>query len=1285
LCNTPVLSTVTLDPLACVENAVSVAVANGMRDYSTYITSEENLFRASYISTCSAAKGNVNLYAPEQIYHYTLYYYDQADNLVRTVPPEGVAFLSNADIANVQTYRNAYAVADSLDTFSSYPVSQDSVAAFNNLSSTLSATGKTGNAIEMWTYNPNNTNDQVLATTPDQKYIFQTCISGNLLNVDIYKLTPTTPDTIKIASARHYHVDITSKLPLQPWLHTVMQDTSFMTGIPQIYVNGTNLPVVQDSVASGCGATVTAGTIPATMPKNWSTLKQLRFYTRYMTPQEIATNAANPYFLPSNQSSMTWYRFNVPPPGSATTIDDGNTTEFKYLPVYPAHRMATSYQYNATNQVNLQQSPDGGVNRYWYDLLSRLVVSQNDKQLPASNYSYTVFDAIGRITEVGQKNQNVINLGTPDYIDTTTNSSFLKAGTNTEITDTYYDLAAPTGNGIQSLTQNNLRKRVAATTYRDAASGAVTQATYYNYDIDGNVSNLYQQIDGLGTKEIDYEYDLVSGKVNLVAYQNGQPDQFYYNYVYDADNRVTEAWSSVNANITGYGFGSTLDPTVQRMDASYQYYLHGPLARVELGDVNAKVQGMDYAYTLQGWIKGVNNSDANPNTDIGGDGMALNPTVATDAMAYSLAYFSQDYQPIGPQGNPFIDVGRLVDANGAYNPSPYHSLYNGNITASATMVPALNVEQIFYNYQYDQLNRLTFRNSHQNNLPYNLNYTTELSEKFSYDGNGNISTLFRNSSYIEPSGSIQMDNQTFGYNLDASGNKINNQLNYVADTQPFWVSATDIDNQSPNNYTYDAIGNLIADQQTGINNINWTVYNKIKSIANNNGTNITYNYNTGNKRVSKTVNNVETWYVRDAQNNDLAVYNNSSGQIKWQEQDLYGSSRIGMWKPSVTLTVAGAAAAKWDTIGYKNYELDNHLGNVLATISDARIANGPDTLPPTNYNPTVTSGQYYYSFGMIEPHREINDQNYRYGFNGKENDNEVKLDDNGNANIGAQQDYGERIYDPRLGRFLSVDPLTDVYPELTPYQFASNNPIENIDVDGGEKESYLVHLLKSWLGIGPQPTNADEAIQRAGENQATQQVANYVNKLGDTYENIFGIVPGYAAGMEFAKGNNKTAGTYLVLDVFGEEIFGRIAKGVSYLPLNDATKAIGHLFESHINIPELFENAGVKSFAFKEGTNNSKTAIIGQGMEMVHKVAAGLKNAEVFEPSKEALKQWNKLLKDYTGKQIPDGIVKETAIFKENVKWINNVKEAGYDLIDAGGGNTSTFYNMEKETIYGRK
>jgi hypothetical protein len=56
---------------------------------------------------------------------------------------------------------------------------------------------------------------------------------------------------------------------------------------------------------------------------------------------------------------------------------------------------------------------------------------------------------------------------------------------------------------------------------------------------------------------------------------------------------------------------------------------------------------------------------------------------------------------------------------------------------------------------------------------------------------------------------------------------------------------------------------------------------------------------------------------------------------------------------------------------------------------------------------------------------------------------------------GNQQDYGMRGYDARLGRFLSVDPITQQYPELTPYQFASNGPIDAIDLDGLERMGYL--------------------------------------------------------------------------------------------------------------------------------------------------------------------------------------------------------------------------------------
>jgi RHS repeat-associated protein len=80
---------------------------------------------------------------------------------------------------------------------------------------------------------------------------------------------------------------------------------------------------------------------------------------------------------------------------------------------------------------------------------------------------------------------------------------------------------------------------------------------------------------------------------------------------------------------------------------------------------------------------------------------------------------------------------------------------------------------------------------------------------------------------------------------------------------------------------------------------------------------------------------------------------------------------------------------------------------------------------------------------MLIPGRKFSIGGYRYGFNGKENDNEVKGEEN-------QQDYGTRIYDPRLGRFLSVDPLSKAFSSWAPYSYAMNRPIDGIDLDGLE-------------------------------------------------------------------------------------------------------------------------------------------------------------------------------------------------------------------------------------------
>lgn len=146
--------------------------------------------------------------------------------------------------------------------------------------------------------------------------------------------------------------------------------------------------------------------------------------------------------------------------------------------------------------------------RFWYDKLGRMVVSQNTKQFNKASFSYTLYDDLGRIVEVGEKYENtssnpqmrsifgtnvngLFNLKAIDDIklDTWLSSS---SGARKEVTKTYYDKNVITGLPI---IQENLRKRVATVTYEDVYDGndqTYQNATHYSYDIHGNVKTLLQ-------------------------------------------------------------------------------------------------------------------------------------------------------------------------------------------------------------------------------------------------------------------------------------------------------------------------------------------------------------------------------------------------------------------------------------------------------------------------------------------------------------------------------------------------------------------------------------------------------------------------------------------------------------------------------------------------------------------------------------------------------------------------------------------------------------------------
>ncbi len=146
----------------------------------------------------------------------------------------------------------------------------------------------------------------------------------------------------------------------------------------------------------------------------------------------------------------------------------------------------------------------------------------------------------------------------------------------------------------------------------------------------------------------------------------------------------------------------------------------------------------------------------------------------------------------------------------------------------------------------------------------------------------------------------------------------------------------------------------------------------------------------------------------------------------------------------------------------KLYELSNHLGNVLSMATDQKLP-VDDNGSISYFLAEVISYSDYYPFGSPMSERSWSGD-FRYGFNGKEKDNE------GMGGGSQTYDYGFRIYNPALARFLSVDPLRETFSFYSPYQFASNMPINSIDLDGLEAK-----LAIACIGYVPDDDNSFKA------------------------------------------------------------------------------------------------------------------------------------------------------------------------------------------------------------------
>lgn len=584
--------------------------------------------------------------------------------------------------------------------------------------------------------------------------------------------------------------------------------------------------------------------------------------------------------------------------------------------IAPQHRMVTEYYYNSLGQLVRQETPDGGETHFMYNGIGQLRFSQNAQQAIDQEYAYTKYDNLGRVIQVGKlqgsmslTNANDINFPTTD---------------GDEWVKTTYSVPGPT-----SMSQEYLQNRVS---YTENYKGI---KTFYSYDPHGNVTRLSHDLNDplMDDVLIEYEYDLISGNVLSVHYQPGQRDEFTHRYSYDEDNRIVKVETST-------------DGVLWDTDATYEYYAHGPLKRTILGE--DKVQGTDYVYTLQGWLKGINHPDFTLNgnqltasLDPSQDGMA-NSDVARDAFSMMLHYHDADFTKLGsPFANPTnsIEVELVDDLLDPNHPTNGANLYNGNIGAwvSNLDVSSIDPQDYFgsplqaWSYRYDDLNRIKYANyNERSGGVWDLTANNDFSSSFNYDGNGNLMTLSRNSIDVDQSNGVQnmMDQLSYSY-PEVSGLKVSNRLEMVHDAVDETTQNDQQDDiEGYHHYEYDAIGNLVKEYGSSapsfdpntdeLMTVNWNLQGKVASVERpsySNAPEITFTYDAQGNRVKKKVQPantdtyIETFYVRDAQGNIMAVYDKEYNDITegnemvltLKERPLYGSSRVGENRTGVVI------------------------------------------------------------------------------------------------------------------------------------------------------------------------------------------------------------------------------------------------------------------------------------------------------------------------------------------------------------------------------------------------
>ncbi|MEM7551348.1 MAG: RHS repeat-associated core domain-containing protein [Bacteroidota bacterium] len=602
---------------------------------------------------------------------------------------------------------------------------------------------------------------------------------------------------------------------------------------------------------------------------------------------------------------------------------NGGTPTYNSIDDLP---FTTTYEYDFQGRLLAMNEPDAGRTEYLYRRDGKIRFSQNAQQLEEGDiFSYTHYDKSSRPVESGEYigTINFSKAALNPFLETTADQMSWSDSDVHDWIKTTYD--HPQNDMPQSLIDLGYEQ--------DFVMGAVSTTeneytkTWYSYDELGRVRWMVQFVTGLNKYfTLDYTYDFL-GNVLEVAYQKDVPaEAYYHHYEYDADKRLSRAYTSIDGVLAN-----------AILQAEYEYYLHGPLKRVEIAN---GMQGMDYYYTIQGWLKAINNPEQE------------NEGMQSDVFWQVFHYHFNDYQSaegefpeIPSDAEPRYD-GNIRGVQWGRNEHPLIvnepaesdlelNTYEDQTVAatqSITLLPGFDTnggsfsaevdinaqgDAVYdegvsaYVYAYDLKNQLTDAAFDDpvggisitlTNRPYSV-------EGISYDPNGNIKSLTRRNGQ-----GIASDNFADAYHYKAGKNqldRVDGYASYQYDDIGQMTRETSLVDGTEKRVEYDVTGKVVAvrDEQDRLR--------------------VSFEYDDrGFRLYKKTYNpdgslNLTTWYIRDASGNLVSMYEKAGTEVQQTELPIYASSRVGVENRAQETTM---------------YEVSDHLGNVRAVFTDGALA-----------------------------------------------------------------------------------------------------------------------------------------------------------------------------------------------------------------------------------------------------------------------------------------------------------------------------------------------------------